>query len=364
MNDPKTSRRQALQVIASVAASAPAFVKAKPAQPPRQALGLDAHAVRGMKWKSLQLIDYAAKLNLDGVLLNGPHYFESLETEHLRRVKAAADAKGLKIYIGAGGISEGAKSYKNTHGSGAGILREGIRIAKAVGSPVVNCRIGNIDDRYTEGRIEARLSEAARSLKAVRSEARDAGLKFAFENHAGDTRSDEILGLIDEVGSDTLGVMLDPGNAVWALEDPMKHLAKLAPHVLCTSIRDYVVWDSDEGATFQWTAIGDGQMDVPAYTRTLREQAPGVPIFVETISNSARPIPYLNPGFWDGHPNLKAADMRDFLALCRGGRRLEITKPPAGMNAKEFDQQHQQTEFEKSIRFLRTLAAKDGRSPQ
>jgi sugar phosphate isomerase/epimerase len=353
MNDPKTSRRQALQVIASVAASAPAFVQAKPAQPPRQALGLDAHAVRGMKWKSLQLIDYAAKLNLDGVLLNGPHYFESLETEHLRRVKAAADAKGLKIYIGAGGISEGAKSYKNTHGSGAGILREGIRIAKAVGSPVVNCRIGNIDDRYTEGRIEARLSEAARSLKAVRGEARDAGLKFAFENHAGDTRSEEILGLIDEVGSDTLGVMLDPGNAVWALEDPMEQLEKLGRHVICTSVRDYTVWVSEDGAMFQWTAIGDGLMDVPAYLQTFKKLCPGVPFFVETISNQARPIPFLNEEFMSGFPDLKVTDITAFLKLCRKGSPPPILKAPEGTNAKAFDQQLQKAEFENSIATLR-----------
>ena len=70
----------------------------------------------------------------------------------------------------------------------------------------------------------------------------------------------------------------------------MKHLQTLAPYTVCNSIRDYSVWPSDEGATFQWMAVGEGAMDVPKYVDTLASANPGMPIFVETISNSARPI--------------------------------------------------------------------------
>jgi len=319
-------------------------------------LGLDGHAVRGMKWKSLQLIEYAAKNQLDAVLFNGPHYFESLDSEHLKRVKAAADAAGLRIYIGAGGISEGAKSYRDTYGSGADTLREGLRIARALGSPVVNCRIGNIDDRYSEGGIAARLEEAARTLKAVRDEARDHGVKFAFENHAGDTRSEEVLSLIEAVGTDLCGVMLDPGNALWAMEDPMEQLERLGPHVLCSSVRDYMVWPSEQGAIFQWTAIGEGLMDVPAYVKTFKKLCPGVPLFVETISNQARPIPFLTKEFLAGFPGLKVTDITSFLKLCQQGTPPAILEAPEGTDAKSFDQDLQISEFEKSIATLRKYA--------
>jgi len=91
------SRRQALQGIAAatVAASATNFAEAKASPLARLPLGLDAHAVRGMKWKSLRLIEYAARHKVDAVLFNGPQFFESLDTAHLKRVKAAADAGGL-----------------------------------------------------------------------------------------------------------------------------------------------------------------------------------------------------------------------------------------------------------------------------
>jgi hypothetical protein len=80
---------------------------------------------------------------------------------------------------------------------------------------------------------------------------------------------------------------------------------------------------------------------------------PGVPLFVESISNSPRPIPFLTADFWKGYPNLRAEDIADFLALLRRGHPIEIVKAPPGMDVKTFEKQHQRAEFEKSIAYLR-----------
>jgi sugar phosphate isomerase/epimerase len=316
-------------------------------------LGLDAHSLRGMRWKAPKLIDYAAEQKLDAVLLNNLNYFESLDTTRLKRLKETANSHGMRIYIGAGSICENSVTFSDNYGTAEALLVEGIRVAQAVGSPVVNVRIGKADDRYTEGGIEARIQETVKVLRALRSRAQDAGVKFGFENHAGDLRSEELLGLIEQVGTDVCGVMLDPGNALWAMEDPMKQIQMLGHHVVCTSVRDYMVWESKEGAIFQWTAIGDGLMDVPAFTQYMAKLCPGVPLFVETISNSPRPIPFLTSDFWKGYPNLRASELVDFLTLCRRGRPIEIVEPTPSMDAKTFERQHQQSEFEQSIVYLR-----------
>ncbi len=78
-----------------------------------------------------------------------------------------------------------------------------------------------------------------------------------------------------------------------------------------------------------------------------------MPIFVETISNSPRPIPFLRDANWKGYPNLKAAQIVGFLKLCRSGRPIEIDHPVPGMNQNQFDQQHQKAEFLKGIEYLR-----------
>ena len=316
-------------------------------------LGLDAHSMRGMKWKAKPLIEFAAEQRLDAVLLNGLHYFESLEPKYLGELKILADQHALQIYVGAGSICKNASKFSDRWGNAEAMLARGIELAKIVGSPVINVRIGSIADRFLPGGIQPRIEEAIRVLKASSNRAIEAGVMFGFENHAADLRSEELIALIEEVGTDVCGVMLDPGNGLWAMEDPMKHLQVLSPYVVCNSLRDYMVWKSKDGATFQWTALGDGLMDVPSYISVLADTNPDMPIFVESISNSPRPIPFLTKEYWKGYPDLHAAEIIDFLSLCRKGEPMSIETPAVGQDETTFHQQHQRAEFIKSIEYLR-----------
>lgn len=357
LSDRSLRRRDFVMVTSTVAAAMTARTKPLLAvdsgDSTRVPLGLDGHSMRGMKWKATQQIEFAAEQRLDAVLLNNLNYFESLEESHLLKLRVLADKHDLQIYVGAGGICENAARFSGKWGDAEEMLATGIRVASTLGSPVVNVKIGSIDDRFLEGGIQPRIDEAVRVLKATRQRAEDAGVKFGFENHAADLRSEELLAAIEEVGTDVCGVMLDPGNGLWAMEDPMLHLQTLSPHVVCNSLRDYMVWQTPEGATFQWTAVGDGLMDVSTYVKTLARSKPGMPVFVESISNSARPIPFLTDEHWKGYPNLKASDITDFLKLCRRGHEIETDQPTAGMDKKEFDRKHQRNEFLKSIDYLR-----------
>ena len=321
---------------------------------PRVPLGLCNHSLRRMKPNANQLIDYAIEHKLDSVLLNSFQPLESREDVYLHSLREKAGNNDISIYIGAGSISEGSTRFSNTYGNATEILKEGIRVAVALGSPVVGCRIGNVEDRYTEAGIEPRIEEVIGVMNSLRGEARDAGVKFAFENHAGDLRSEELLALIKETGTDICGALYDPGNAIWAMEDPMRAIEVLGPHIVCTSARDVMLWEADDGAVFQWTAIGQGLMDYPHYVQIMATQCPGVPLHVESISNSPRPLPFLTPEFWTGFPDLRASEIVDFLKLLRRGQPIEFLKPPEGVDQKTFDIKHQQAELESSLEYLRT----------
>lgn len=344
---------KSITLSAVTAAMAPRFARSEPGHAARIPLGLDAHSMRSMKWKATKLIEFAAEQRLDAVLLNNLDYFESLEQNHIEQLKQLADKHALRIYVGAGGICKNASKFSDKYGDAESMVAKGIRVAKLLGSPTVNVKIGSIDDRFLDGGIQPRIDEAVRVLKACKNKADDAGIKFAFENHAADLRSEELLDLIKEVGTETCGVMIDPGNSLWAMEDPMKQLGMLAPYVLCNSLRDYMIWESAEGATFQWTAIGEGLMDVRRYVEQLSQANPGMPVFVEAISNSARPIPFLRAEHWKAYPHLRAADTIDFLTLCRRGHAIDIDTPAEGVDAKTFEQEHQRNEFLRSIEYLR-----------
>lgn len=316
-------------------------------------LGLCNHSLRSMQLNAQQLLEYAIDQRLDSILLNTFQPFESLDATYLANLSKIAKSNDVSIYIGAGSISEKSKSFTDKYGNAGTLLKEGIRVATALGSPIVGVRIGSIDDRYWNGGIEAHIEAVIKVMKSLRPAALGARIKFAFENHAGDLRSTELLALIHETGTDICGALFDPANALWALEDPMEALKTLGSTIVCTSVRDLAVWETDEGATFQGMAVGEGMLDFPRYAKTMVDLCPGVPLHVETISNSARPIPFLKPEFWKGFPNLSAAVIIDFLNLAKKGKPQEIKNPPAGINQKNFDIELQQSELLKSFDYLR-----------
>jgi len=327
---------------------------ASPGALPRVPLGVCDHALRTMKPTADDLVDYAIEDRLDALQLNTLRALEKRgDDNYLAGVKSRAEDHGMTWYVGVGSISENSTRFSTRYGNARETLLEGIRVAAALGSPIVVCRIGTIEDRYTEGGIAVHMEAVIKVMKSCREQLQDAGLKIAFENHAGDMRTDELMTVIEETGTDICGAMLDFGNAIWAMEDPKDTIEFLGSHILCVSARDVMLWPTEDGAIFQWTAVGQGLMDFPLYAEMMAKACPGVPMQVETISNSPRPLPYLTDEFWKGFPNLNAADIVPFLKMLRRGHELEFLEPPEGMDKKTFDIQHQQAELAASLDYLR-----------
>lgn len=346
-------------VLGIVGASVLTGVQAKsqlfnfPKENPKVPLGMDAHAISLMRWKAKQLMEYAIDLNMDSILFNALTYFNNLEEEYLKALRNLLETNNMRLYFGVGSLSVNSRSFTPKFGTPKHLIQEGLRVAKIFNSSSINCKIGSIADRYTDGGILARMEELIHELRAMRSQIQDAGIKFAVENHAGDMRSEEVLSIVETVGTDVCGVMLDPGNSVWAMENPMHQIEKLGKHVLCTSVRDYRIWESEKGATFQWTALGEGSMDFQHYTKRMSELCPGVPLHIETVSNRQNEIPFLREDFWEGYPDLKASGLLDFYNMIRSGKPTQLQSPPEGVDARLFAQEHQKKELQKSIDFLR-----------
>jgi sugar phosphate isomerase/epimerase len=306
-----------------------------------------------LKLKAEQVIDYAIEKRLDSVLINVFRSFRSLEAEHLAEVRRRATANGVSIYVGGDfSVSKTSSLYLDGYELAEEGLGEGIRVASILGSPIVSIRIGGIRERYSPGGLEVHILEVIRVLKAMRKYALDAGLKFAVENHQ-DLRAEEVLRIISEVGPDVCGALLDPANTVQVMDDPIRAMNILREHILCTSARDFMVYQTEEGATQQCTAIGQGMLDFKYYTRFFAENCPGVPIHVETVGSGKRSIPFLKPDFWDGFPDLPASGIVDFLKRIRLGRPLEIAEPPAGEDKEKFSIEQQGRMLQQSLDYLR-----------
>ena len=353
----KPTRRGFLSTAAALAATP--LVAAEPATTPGRRnipLGFDNFAVRALKWNARQLIDYAEKLQCDSLFITDFSPFEGrLDDASLAEVRRYGQDRGIAIALGSWSICPSAKQFKHDWGCAEEHLATGIRMAKALGSPAFRVILGNHEDRLSAGGIAARIADTVEVLKSQRHRAIDSGVKIAVENHAGDMQSRELVQLVKAAGPEYVGVNFDSGNACWTLEDPVAALATLAPDVVTTSLRDTMVWESARGVTTQWTAMGDGCTDLPAFFDLFERLCPGVTVHIETISGFAREFPILESDFWQSYPAARAADLAAFLALARKGRLIQPFQPPPGAARPQAEQNYQRAELERSIRHCRNV---------
>jgi sugar phosphate isomerase/epimerase len=317
-------------------------VQGQPAAAPKVKLGYDCFSIRAWSWKAPQMIDYAASLKLDSLFITTLDALESFDAAYLANVKSRAADKGVDLMLGSWSICPTSKAFNPKWGTAEQHLTLGIRLAKALGSPVFRCVLGTRDDRRTPGGIEQRIEDTVKVCRAVRSRALDAGVKIAIENHAGDMQARELITLIEAAGKDYVGVTYDAGNAAWTLEDPVASLEKLAPYVLCTHIRDSMIWEYEDGAKVAWTAIGEGCTDLKTLFAKITQLCPGVGVHAEIISGFSIDFPYFKAGFWDAWSKARGVDFVQFLALARRGHEIPRGQPD--------DKAYQQAELERSLR--------------
>jgi sugar phosphate isomerase/epimerase len=355
-----TDRRAFLKTTAvasaGLAAGLGALAQDGPARPTKRniKLGLDNFSVRALGWKAPQLIEYAAKLKTDSLFISDLDAFESLEDKPLGELRARAADQGLQIHLGTWSICPTSKAFKNKWGTAEEHLALGLRAAKALGSPVLRVVLGNRQDRQTDGGIEARIEDTVKVCKKLRSQAVDAGVKIAVENHAGDMQAWELVTLIEAAGKDYVGANLDSGNAAWTLEDPVESLEILGPFAVTTSLRDSMIWETPDGAKVQWTAMGEGVVDWRTYFDRFEKLCPGVPVHIETISGFAVEFGFLKPGFWGPFPRARAKDFARFLALAKKGKAILPFQPAEGQDRKQADQEYQKAELQRSLHYCAT----------
>jgi sugar phosphate isomerase/epimerase len=323
-------------------------------------LGFDVYSVRAFQWKAMQLIDYAAGLKLDTLQISSVGDYESLDPEHLTKVKTYAEAKGLKLEGGTGCICPTSTSYNPKSKDPIAYITEGLRVAHAVGATSMRCFLGSRPDRFANGPIEKHMESTIKVFRAVRSQALDLNVKIALENHNGDLQAREVKTIIEESGKDFVGSNLDTGNPMILAEDPLVTLDVLGPYVVTTHIRDSVVYEHPNGCAFQWVALGDGMIDWKAFLARFVEVCPNAPMQLEIITG--RPpqvVPYLDGEFWKAFPHANAAEFARYVALVKRGRPFEKfmviedgAKPLPPEYAAALKEQ-QRVDLERSLEFAK-----------
>ncbi|MBZ5595611.1 MAG: sugar phosphate isomerase/epimerase [Acidobacteriia bacterium] len=199
----------------------------------------------------------AHELRVDGVSLESC-FIPRLDTEYLAQVRSLLDEYNLDRVF-AWGHPDGLEGGTNQNA-----YHEMIRCfesARSIGAKVM--RVVGSSLRFRNRPHGPQIECLTRMFREAVKVAEEYGVQMAVENHI-DFTADEMLWLLTEVNSPWLGINFDTGNFLRLLDDPIKGMAKLAPYVYATHIKDLKVQKgvaADEWYFFSCTPVGDGLVD-------------------------------------------------------------------------------------------------------
>jgi len=220
--------------------------------------------------KSMTLEDFlrrAYEFRVDGVSLESC-FIPSLDAPYLTHVRGLLDEYDLERVF-AWGHPDGLEG-----GANRDAYREMIRCfesARLIGAKVM--RVVGSSLMFRNQPHGPQIEQLTAMFREAVKVAEEYGIRMAVENHI-DFTADEMLGLLREVNSPWLGINFDTGNFLRLLDDPVKGMAKLAPYVYSTHIKDLRPQKgvaADEWYFFSCTPVGDGVVDNDSLVQLLSD---------------------------------------------------------------------------------------------
>ncbi|WES63092.1 TIM barrel protein [Microbacter sp. GSS18] len=187
---------------------------------------------------------------------------ESMTDAELRDAAAAARDLGLTIELGTKGIEPER-------------LARFLEIAGVFDARLVRSMLYSPDTRPTLAEGEAWLRQALPAYEA-------AGVTLALETYEQLATAD-LVGLVERVGSEQLGICLDPGNVVARLERPRDCVEATASLVKNVHVKDFAFARQPGwvGFTYSGARMGEGLHDYLHLLETVRPRERGVNEIVE-----------------------------------------------------------------------------------
>jgi sugar phosphate isomerase/epimerase len=219
----------------------------------------------GSRMGIVDFLDRAVALGVAGVSLEA--CFLPSDDAAIDDLRAALDARRLDR-VWAWGHPGGLRS--GTDADAARDCARHLAVARRVGARVMRICGGGRRTR------PASWSEHKRGLVALLrplvDEAQKQDVVMAIENHI-DLLADEMVELIETIGSPWLGVCFDTANNLRMLEDPLAVARKLVPYTRATHVKDVTAQKGDPRSFAFWPSVplGHGLIDVTAILELLAQ---------------------------------------------------------------------------------------------
>ncbi len=187
---------------------------------------------------------------------------DTASDERLAAIRALADELGLTLEVG-------------TRGTHPDHLARYLHIARALGATLVR-------SMWTDGDDQPDAAETERRLRAALPAYEQAGVTLALETYEVVATRD-LVAVVAAIGSDHLGICLDPANTVARLEHPADVVALTAPYVANWHVKDSGFTRSPGWVGFQYTGVrtGTGILDHDAVRAAIDPDTRGINRVIE-----------------------------------------------------------------------------------
>ena len=285
----------------------------------RPLVGLDAYSLTGPSGHEIcendifAMLEAAKELGADGLQASLP--------DDPARIDAAFDlAADLGLYLEP--YIQLPIHWRDDAGE---IARRGRRFplicgaAAAHGVRALHCTMGARERFEDPVRWKAFVQATANSLIDLGPLLRDHGLRIGIENHWDFTTYD-VLEVVERAGADIVGFGLDTGNLPILGEAPDRALARAAPAIVTSHLKDVMLFSTAAGAARPVLPIGQGQLGMAEAVRALYRHNPAMRFTIEDHP-VIYPVDYFEPWWLEAVPELTTHDIATTARLAREGDR-------------------------------------------
>jgi 3-oxoisoapionate decarboxylase len=192
----------------------------------------------------LDIMERAIEMGVSIVQFADNMPLHTLPLQTLEELNKKAQNNGITIELGTRGIEHDK-------------LIKYIELAKHLMSPIIRT-VTDTEDKQPS------VDEIVSSIGKLEHELRHAGIILAVENH--DRLSSRCLRrIIEQIGSNYVGICLDTTNSYGALEGIEAVVEQLGPYVVNLHVKDFVIYRCSHkmGFIIEGRPSGQGMLDIP-----------------------------------------------------------------------------------------------------
>lgn len=353
-------------------------------------LGVDGRKIpESAKRGAIGSLEHGKELGVDGLFFRTVlDMSPNLDPGALKAIRQRADELGMYIETGLGKVNPYATAEApELRAIGDGDIVEGFRrmmsacaqidcrelwISTANFKPGFRGRLAY--DRFrTDVSWQGQLLATEGFLRKLAPIARDLGIHMNLETHE-EITTFECVRLVESVGTDVMGIVLDTANPLQRGEHPIFAARRVAPYVRQTHTKDAFLAYHDGALDFQLRPIGQGIINFRELLPILASANPDLNISIENDDfHIDRPRPIVrrrvdifDPQWLGGHPDLSVGEYSAYMHMVieYQGRIVRGEIPDWQTYAsRPYGFKETQEFIKESARYLRALCAELKISP-